>query len=287
MLGGWQTCLYSFPFPRQANSSSSPALPIWVTGVHLQCCLPPQEVVTLPDFCLCRVQSTHHETYFKQCWRREYSYFLQHDHQGEKKSTSIYPPICSRMEDKLFQFYRNECFMSCLCFPASVLNSYILLNAWMFSTKNAPWALRFRGFQFQNTRRGNAVIFLPFGDLSYLSFFFNQWKKKFTHYLMLRENCHYHLCVFPPISFSVHQKSLLPPPSICILFVLSHSVAMSVPNLYNHKKQGRDPADFYNYPCNVLFLSDFPIRSLVSMSNGIVSVLTCYSGLEEVNGFWI
>lgn len=43
MLGGWQTCLYSFPFPRQANSSSSPALPIWVTGVHLQCCLPPQE----------------------------------------------------------------------------------------------------------------------------------------------------------------------------------------------------------------------------------------------------
>lgn len=42
------------------------------------------------------------------------------------------------MEDKLFQFYRNECFMSGPGFPDSVLNLYILLNAWMFSTRNAP-----------------------------------------------------------------------------------------------------------------------------------------------------
>lgn len=150
---------------------------------------------TLPDFCLCRVQSRHHETYFKQCWRREYSYFLQHDHQGEKKSTSIYPPICSRMEDKLFQFYRNECFMSCLCFPASVLNSYILLNAWMFSTKNAPWALRFCGFQFRNTRRVNAVIFLPLGIWAiYLFFLIN--RKRNSLIILCLEKPAITICVY-------------------------------------------------------------------------------------------
>lgn len=118
--------------------------PISITGCpHLSDRCPPTVLPslhrrgnTLTHGSLCLVQSRHRETYFKQGRRWEYSYFLQHDHQGEKKkSTSIYPPICSRMEDKLFQFYRNECFMSCLCFPESVLNSYILLNAWMFSTE--------------------------------------------------------------------------------------------------------------------------------------------------------
>lgn len=173
---------------------------------------------TLPHGCLCVVQSRHRETYFKQCQRREYSYFLQHDHQGEKKSTSIYPPICSRMEDKLFQFYRNECFMSCLCFPESVLNSYILLNACMFSTKNALQALSFLGFQFENSKQMTAMIFLPFGDPSYLPFFLINRKRNLLIISCLQKPpLPFATCVyFLPISFPVHRTfSLLPPSSIC------------------------------------------------------------------------
>lgn len=57
-------------------------------------------------------------------------------------------------------------------FPESVLNLYILLNAWMFSTRNAPWTCSFFGFQSKNTRFESAVIFPGFGHLGYLSFFF-------------------------------------------------------------------------------------------------------------------
>lgn len=56
-------------------------------------------------------------------------------------------------------------------FPDSVLNLYILLNAWMFSTRNAPRTSGFFGFCSKNTGFESAVIFLGFGDLGYLSFF--------------------------------------------------------------------------------------------------------------------
>ena len=65
---------------------------------------------------------------------------------AKKKSTSIYPPICSRMEDKLFQFYKNECFMSCPCFPDSALNSYMLPNAWAFPRAVLPGPSASLGF---------------------------------------------------------------------------------------------------------------------------------------------
>lgn len=42
--------------------------------------------------------------------------------------------------------------MSCRCFPDSVLNSYILLNAWLFSTRTAHWTFSFLGFRSKNTR---------------------------------------------------------------------------------------------------------------------------------------
>lgn len=178
----------------------------------------------------------------------------------KKKSTSIYPPICSRMEDKLFQFYRNECFMSCLCFPESVLNSYILLNAWMFSTKNAPCPLSFLGFQFQNTRLVKAGIFLPFGDLSYLSFFLINRKRNSLIILCLEKTtitiCVYFLKFpFPCLKSSCFHLLL----SMYILF-FSHSLTMNMPNLYNHKKQGRYTADHYKYPCSALFFSKISIR---------------------------
>lgn len=143
----------------------------------------------------------------------------------KKKSTSIYPPICSRMEDKLFQFYRNECFMSGPCFPVSVLNLYILLNAWMFSARNAPWTSSFFGFQSKNTRFENAVICPGCGDLGYLSFFFffKINRKKSTHYPMLRENYCYHFWhISSPFlflcfkSFATHS-----PPQFECIFVLS------------------------------------------------------------------
>ena len=75
-------------------------------------------------------------------------------------------------------------------FPDSVLNLYILLNAWMFSTRNAPRTSGFFGFWSKNTGFKSAVIFPGFGDLGYLSFFFffKINRKKSTRYPMLREN---------------------------------------------------------------------------------------------------
>ena len=74
-------------------------------------------------------------------------------------------------------------------FPDSVLNLYILLNAWMFSTRNAHRTSGFFGFWSKNTGFERAVIFPGFGDLGYLSFSsFKINRKKSTRYPMLREN---------------------------------------------------------------------------------------------------
>ena len=48
-------------------------------------------------------------------------------------------------------------------FPDSVLNLYILLNAWMFSTRNAPRTSGFFGFWSNNTGFERAVIFPHWG----------------------------------------------------------------------------------------------------------------------------
>lgn len=75
-------------------------------------------------------------------------------------------------------------------FPDSVLNLYILLNAWMFSTRNAPRTSGFFGFWSKNTGFESAVISWALEILAiYLFFFFFKInRKKSTRYPMLREN---------------------------------------------------------------------------------------------------
>lgn len=131
--------------------------------------------------------------------------------------------------------------MSCPCFPDSVLNLYILLNAWIFSTRNAHWTFSFLGFRSKNTRFESTVIFPGFGDLGYLSFFFslcriNRKKKKSTHYPMLRENYHYRFGTFPPNFFCNASEILLPPAPLnsVYIFVLFHNLTISVYYFYNH-----------------------------------------------------
>lgn len=132
----------------------------------------------------------------------------------KKKSTSIYPAICSRMEDKLFQFYRNECFMSCPCFSDSVLNFYILPNAWVFSTRNALWTIHFLGFQSQNTGSESAVTSPSFAELGYFPFLFKINRKKNPLVILCSEKTTIAiLAYFVPISFSMHHKFCFPLPA--------------------------------------------------------------------------
>lgn len=124
-------------------------------------------------------------------------------------------PSAQEWKINCFNFYRNECFMSCSCFSDRVLNLYILSNAWMFSKGNALWTTSFLGFWSTNTRSESAVTSPGFGELSYL-FIYEINRKKSTHYCLLRESYHYYCGIFPPSFFSYASKVLLPSSILCV-----------------------------------------------------------------------
>lgn len=132
------------------------------------------------------------------------------------------------MEDKLFQFYRNECFMSCPSFPDSVLHLYISLNACVFSTRSPPWTLCLPELHSQNTRLERADIFFPdIESFVYLSpVFFLKIDRKRNSFIMpcLAKTTITILAFFLPISFSMHQVFSFPYClQFCVCFVLSHN----------------------------------------------------------------